>query len=42
MASLSWRFCGGGGGDGSEEFLTSGGVYCEAGLVVFEWEGDFL
>lgn len=39
---LAGGFCGGVGGNGSEEFQTHGGVCSKAGLVVFEWKGSFL
>ena len=41
---FEWRFCGGGGGGGSggSKFQNGNGMCCEAGFVVFEWEGVFL
>ena len=39
---LAGGFCGGVGGNGSEEFQTGGGVCSKADLMVFEWKGNFL
>ena len=39
---VGWEFCVSCNGNGSGQFRTVSGGCCEAGLVVFEWEREFL